>query len=290
MSTPNQHPTSEQVPEIGLRALGLAVALSIGACPLAFADGTLEYLVSDKPGHAGKPQPILIKSGKIMVKNAGGDDNVDVLYNRNGDALYIIDHHKRTYMSLDQQEVNQVSRQAEQLQPLLQGFGEQLGKLSPQQKAKWQNLLGDKVSIDDIADAAKPAKATKVVKSGTGKNVAGIPCDQMDVLQGSSKTGEFCIADPGRLKLSGDDYETVRSLLRFSESLANKTQGLAGQFGVKIPSVNIHDLVGIPIEMKDFSGRNQSSVTLNRVVTSEVDPSLMQLPEGYRQKPLTPWK
>lgn len=266
------------------------ITLAIGAIADVSADSTLEYLVIDTPNRAGKPQPVIIKDGRVMVKGAGGDHQLDMLYRRDQDTLFIIDHGKRSYMTLDPQQISQIGQQAEQLQPLLQGFGEQLGRLSPQQRAKWQQMLGDSVSIDDIAAAAKPVESASIVKTGVGKNIAGIACEEMNVVQGATKTAEFCLADPSRLSLSGDDYDTVRSLLRFSENLAARTQGMANQFGFKIPNIRIHDLVGVPVEMKDYSSRSQSAVSLNRIDTAAVAAEVMQIPNGYRPTPLTLWK
>jgi hypothetical protein len=40
--------------------------------------------------------------------------------------------------------------------------------------------------------------------------------------------------------------------------------------------------------MREFSNRGQSSMTLNRIVTSAVAADLMRIPDGYRSEPLTP--
>jgi hypothetical protein len=223
-----------------------------------------------------------------MVKGAGGDSKLDVLYTRDDESLFIIDHRKHSFMTLDQQQLARFGRQAEALQPLLQGFGEQLGKLPPEQRAKWEQMLGGNVSLDQIAEAAKPAESASVVRTGTARNVGGIDCEQMNLFQGKSKTGDFCLADPKRLNLSGDDYATLRSLLNFSEKLAGTTQGLAGQFGIKLPNIRVQELSGVPVEMREFSNRGQSSMTLNRIVTSAVAADLMRIPDGYRSEPLTP--
>lgn len=264
----------------------IAVLAMAPALP-AVADSTLEYTVTEAPAATGKSQPVLIKDGRVMVKGAGGDSKLDLLYTRRDESLFIIDHRKHSFMTVDQQQLDRFGRQAEALQPLLQGFGEQLGKLSPQQRAKWGQMLGGNVSLDQIAEAAKPAESASVVRTGSSRSVAGIACEQMNLFQGKSKTGDFCLADPQRLNLSGDDYATLRSLLSFSEKLAGTTQGLAGQFGIKLPNIRVQELAGVPVEMREISGRGQSSsMTLNRIVTSAVAEELMRIPDGYHSEPL----
>ena len=271
-------------------ALSLAFVVSFYYGQMAGADSTLEYLVHESGADAGKTQPVLVKNGKIMVKAAGGDANLDVLYVRDQAKLVIIDHHKRTFTPIDEQQVNRISQQTEEIQPLLQGLGEQLAKVNPKQRAKWEQMLGGNISLDKIAEAAKPAQAVNVVKAGTGKNVAGIACEQMNVIEGKSAMAEFCIADPDKLNLSSDDYATIRSLLTLAEKLAGKTQGLARQFGISIPNIALRDVAGVPIEMRDLSGNNQGSLTLNRIVTSALSDDLLQIPNGYRAEQFQLWK
>ena len=269
--------------------LSFAISASLLA-PVARADSILEFLVKETHAPAAKTQPVLIKDGKIMVKGAGGDAHLDVLYNRAQDELVIIDHRKRTFMPVDEQQVNRIARQTEEVQPLLKGLGEQIRKLSPKQREKWGQMLGNNISLDKIAKASEPAKPTDLVKTGTGKNVAGVACQEMNVIQGSVPMAEICLADPAKMNISSDDYATIRSLFSFSERLAAKTQGLASQFGIKIPNIAIHDAAGIPIEMRDLSGEDLGSMTLSRIITSSVAPDLMQIPSGYKAEQLALWK
>ena len=268
----------------------LAISASLLLVPAAKADSVLEFLVKETRDPAGKTQPVLVKDGQIMVKGAGGDENLDFLYSRAQERLVIIDHHKRTFMPVDEQQVNRIAQQTEDVQPLLKGLGEQIGKLSPKQRDKWEQMLGGNISLDKIAKAAEPQKPSSLVKTGMGKNVAGIACQQMNLIQGTAPMAEVCLADPASMNMSGDDYATIRSLFSFSERLATKTQGLAGQFGVKIPNIAIREVAGIPIELRDLSGENLGSMTLSRILSTAVSPERMQIPNGYRVEQLTLWK
>ncbi len=268
-------------------ALGLALAQTAGA------DSTLEYLVVDSGAKTAKPQDVVIKDGKVMVKGAGGDPNMDILYSSNPEQVFIVDHRKRTVTTVDENQVNRLAEQTEAVQPLLAGVGEQLAKLDPKQRAKWEGILGGKIDLNAIAEAAqaaKPAQTASIVKTGKGLNVAGVACEQMDVFQGKTKAAEICLADPARLNLSGADYATIRSLLDLSGRLANRTQGLARQFGVNIPNLDLQDLAGVPVEIRDVSKQNQGILTLNRIITSAVSPEAVQIPQDYRMERFDPWK
>ena len=255
----------------------------------ASADSTLEYLVTTAETQAGKLQPVIIKDGKILIKGVGGDGNLDFIYSANPEILFIVDHAKRKVMTLNEAQVNEFAKQSEAVQPLLQGVGEQLGKLDPNQRAKWEAILGGKIHLDTITEAAKPVQAAKIVKSGEPRKVAGIACQPMTVVQGKAKSAEVCLADPAKLNLSDPDYATLRSLLGFLERVSSKTQVLAKQFGINLPNLNLHDVSGVPIELRDLTHHSQDTLSMKRVVASTESVEVMKIPEGYQFGPFKLW-
>lgn len=266
----------------------LIVGLSI-ICS-ASADTTLEYRV-EKPGaKLGRLQSLQIKDGRILLKGVDVDGGRDFLYSSAPEQLFVIDHRAHKVMTLDENQINHLAKQTEAVQPLLRGFGEQIAKLDPKQRAKWEGILGGKVSLDNIAAAAQPSVPTSIVRTGVGKKVGGIACEQMKVFQGKTQTAEFCLADPAKLDMQAADYAALRSLLGFSERLASKTQGLAKQFGVSLPDLDLHDLAGVPVELSEVSGAKPVSLRLNRILAQSVSPEGMQIPEGYQSEPFKLWK
>lgn len=268
----------------------LALLCGLGLAQAAHADITLEYLTAENGAKSAKLQPVIVKDGKILVRGIGGDENMDFIYSSSPEMLSVIDHRKRSVMTLDENQVNRIAQQTETVQPLLQGVAGQIAKLNPKQRAKWEEMLGGKVSLDKIAQAAQPVPPTNIVKTGQSRKVAGIACEQVDVFQGKTQTAEFCLADPAKLNMSGADYATFRSLLGFAERLAAKTQGLAKQFGVGLPNLDLRDLAGVPIELHDVSGHGQGSLLLSRIVAAEVSAEWMHAPKDYPSEPFKLWK
>jgi len=256
----------------------------------AKADTTLEYQVNEAGAKQGKLHSLQIKEGMILLKDVDVDGGRDFLYSAAPEQLFILDHHKHSFMSLDENQINHFAKQTETVQPLLKGFGEQIARLDPKQRAKWESLIGDKVSLDNLAAAAKPAVPVKLVKTGVGRKVGGFACEQIEVYQGKTKSGQLCLADPGKLNMSALDYATLRGLLGFSERLVSKTQGLARQFGVDLPLLELGNLAGVPVEIIDASQQKQSSLRLSRVLTQAVSAEGMQVPTGYQGEPFKLWK
>lgn len=271
------------------RPLSAALLVFAGFCPvLASADSVIEYSV--KQGGRNAVQPVMIKDGNVLVKGAGGDGNLDVLFERGTERLVLIDHKARRYTPITDAQVGRIAQQAETLQPVLRGIGEQLRKLSPRQREKWAQMLGG-VSLDQLDQmgaAQRAVESTRVKKTGIDKHFAGIPCQQMDVMKGKATAGGFCLADPGALKLSEDDAATLRALVGFTQKLAQKAEGLGNQFGMGLPSGGLAGLAGVPIEMRDLGGKHPLTLTLNRVAGEAVTAAL-QVPEGYREKALNLW-
>ena len=97
------------------------------------------------------------------------------------------------------------------------------------------------------------------------------------------------MADPAKLDLSEADYATIRSFLSFLERVSSKTQGLAKQFGVNLPNLDLRDIVGVPIELREVSSHNQTTVKINRVITQTVSTDAIKIPDGYQFVPFKLW-
>jgi hypothetical protein len=135
---------------------------------------------------AGTTQDIAIKNDQIMIKAAGGDKNLDLLYRHAGENVVIIDHRKDTLMTVDEQQVDRINQQAQNVQPLLKGLGEQIAKLPPDQRQTLQELLGDNASLVMNDKPAGPPAPTRLVPTGGKREVAGIRCRAMRVMQGAT--------------------------------------------------------------------------------------------------------
>ncbi len=277
-----------EVKNINCVFLCLMTAASLVAVPLARADSVLEFQLKKNRASSPTNQSVAIKDGQVIVKAAGGNKEIDLLYSRAEEKVVIVDHRKKTVMSVDEQQVTRINQQAKEVQPLLQGVSEQIAKLSHEQRQKWQELLGESVSLDKMAQAAVPPEPIRMVLAGVTK-VAGIRCQKMWAMQGTTPMAEVCLAEADALKLPADDNTTLRALLGFYEKLAAKSQKTARQFGLSLPILGSPNAEGIPIKMLDLSRDENGSLTLSRIKTSTVAPELMQIPSGYKAEPLALW-
>jgi hypothetical protein len=119
------------------------------------------------------------------------------------------------------------------------------------------------------------------------REVAGIHCRVMRVVQGAKPVAEVCLADAATMKISDKDAATIRALFVFYEGLVTKSQGLARQLGLTFPNIAAREMTGIPVEFRDLSGKDSVTMTLRRSSTAVVSPDLMRIPRGYKAVPLT---
>jgi len=266
-------------------ALCLTICAGMALPTITKADVVLEYMVKGMNVPAGTTQNIAVKNDQIMVKAAGGDKNLDLLYRHAVENVLIVDHSKSTVMIVDEQQVDRLNQKMQNVQPLLQGLGEEIGKLSPEQRGQLQDLFGDNVSLDTLAKAAETQAPTRLVPAGM-REVAGIRCRAMRVMQGTKPVAEVCLADAAAMKVSDKDVATVRALLGFYERLVPKGRALARQQGINLPNITAREMTGILVEFRDLSGNDNGSMTLRRVNTSIVSPELMRIPSGYKTVPL----
>jgi hypothetical protein len=261
----------------------------LGYSLAAFADSTLEFRVTENGEEPGKLQSVQIKDGRILLKAAGGE-NLDLIYSTSPEQLSIIDHQKRTMMTLDENQVTRITQQVETVQPILQGFSEQIAKLTPKQRAKWEGILGGKVSLDTLAGGTQALPPASIIKTGKHKTVAGIACEQMKVVQGKTQTAELCLANAAKLKLAETDYTTLRALLAYYQRLVGgKAQVIAKQFGLNLPNVNLQHLQGIPVEMSGDFDKKSHKLRLIRILASAITAENMQTPDGYQNEPFKLW-
>lgn len=269
-------------------ALSLTICASLALPTITNADVVLEYMVKGINVSPATNQNIAVKNDQIMIKAAGGDKNLDLLYCHAAENVVIVDHRKGTLMTVDEQQVDRINQQTQNAQIMLQALGGQIANLSPEQRQQLQELLGDSVSLDTIAKAAEPQAPTRLVPAGM-REVAGIRCQVMRVMQGTTPVAEICLADAASMKISDKDAATIRAFFGFYERLATKSQGLTCQLGLFLPNIAAREMTGIPVEFRDLSGKDSGTMTLRRVNTSIVSSELMRIPSGYKAVPLTLW-
>lgn len=262
----------------------LITVMSLCMCNSVWSDSTLQFQVKDltKPKAPVQTQTVYVKDGRILIKAAGGDNRIDLLFNNTDKTMIIVDHAKRTYMPLDEQRVGQLVERAEGLMSTVQ---EQLANLPPEQRAQLEQLLGNS-NLGGIAQGkSAPPPPKKYIKVGM-REVHKIRCQGVEVIEGGTKIAELCLAGPSAIGIPNQDFETVKAFQLFGERLARHASKLAEQFGARVPEFGNQKLAGLPVELKDLSSNAHMEMSIARVATNAIAAKAMEIPADYSAEQL----
>lgn len=261
------------------RILTLATVLfSTTVC----ADTTIEFSVTESGSTQTRSQTAYVKDGTIFVKGAGGDPQVDFLFKRERSSITIINHGDRTYISFDEEQINELSDRAQGMMSMVQKqLAENLANLPPEQAARMKEMMGN---MGMPAGNVPPPPKKKLIKRGV-ITINKMKCRQIDVMSDNQKVAQLCMADRSELDLQSDDYETIKALQTFGEQLSRKAGKISGQFSGAVPDFSDMPANGVPVEMRNFSGPVSSVMTVTRV-SGGVGGISMAIPEGYKPREL----
>jgi len=242
----------------------------------AHSDATLRFKVSTGKQSPAKIQTVFVKDGKFLVQAAGGDPNFDLLYTRNGDTLYVIDHQRRNFITFDEKAIAQISQTAAMVSAIQRQLAEHIKKMPPEQQERMKRMLGD---IPDPEENENPGpRSIKHVGAGV---VTGFSCKRLAVYRGDIKYSEMCVAEPSTVGLSADDMLTIRSLQAFQERVWTQASKISNKMGGHMPEFGGRNIPGVPVEMRDLTGPNPTVMTV-MTANAGVGGRSMEIPRGYR--------
>ena len=248
-------------------------------CQAIYADATLQFQVRDlaAPSAPVRTQTLYVKNQRILIKAAGGDNRVDILFDETGQTMSIVDHAKRTYLPLNEQNVTELADRAEGLVSAVQ---EQVATLPPEQRAQLEQLLGNSM-LGSVTKGENPAPEPKTyVKTGL-RQVHTIKCQGIEVLKANAKIAELCVAHAAAIGIPDADFKTIKAFQVFGERLAARASKLAERFGARVPEFGTHKLDGLPVQLKDHSATGNMVMTVARVATETIADRAMQIPKDY---------
>ncbi len=251
-----------------------------------YADTTIEFGVTESGSAQTRSQIAYVKDGTIFVNGAGGDPKIDLIFARERSSITVINHGDRTYLSFDEEKINELSDRAQGMMSTVQKqLAENLANLPPEQAARMKEMMGN---FGMPAGNQPPPPTKKLVKRGI-VTINNMKCRQIDVMSNNQKVAQLCVADPSALNLPRDDYETIKAIQAFGERISQKAGQVSGQFGGSVPEFGGVQIDGVPVEMRNFSGPVSSVMTVTRVAAG-VGAVSMAIPDGYnpRQLPSIP--
>ena len=235
----------------------------------AFADSPgrlIEYTIEDNGSVV--PQIAKIHDGNVSVQRAGGDPNLDLLFDSAEMTLFIIDHRNKSYYKIDQ---NVINKAASMIQSLSAVAESQEGVLSDLLGTLGLSKENEQANID-------------IVKTDTVLSTAGINCQLFQQLNNGKLQSELCIAPESGLGVLGEHYQTMALFYQFGDSLMSKAGNILQNIGFGLPNLSRLGQGGLPIMA--YVVEDKLKVSVFNIQTDNPAKTLFELPQGYIQTPI----
>ena len=240
---------------------------------------TINFLLKQVDRGSEVAQFAYIDDGKALIKAAGGDANLDLLFERSSETMTIIDHNEKTTLDIDAQKVAALANQAQGMMDIVrQQLMQQMENMSDEQRQKVQEMI-EGLGGAQLMEAPTPSKPKSVKEIGQHM-INGYSCQRMEVWEGDDKISEVCTANREELGIPAEDYEVIQAMQAMSQKLKEQTEKISAQMGQNLPQFGDTETPGVPVQMQDQAG---NTMTITQVSGGIGDADLNK-PKDYSPK------
>lgn len=229
---------------------------------------TLDFVLEQQGSRID--QAILVANDEALIKGAGGDPTIDLLFQSSPRRLLVIDHRGKSYMRIDEKVIAEVAVLADTVS---QAVASQKGVLSD---------LFSTFGFDDGAESSS-ANSQALTDSGRTLQIGGFDCRLYQALEKKRLMAEVCFAAADKLKMPPVARETIKNYADFANRLVTQAGKLLELLGLQLPRVGMANLPGVPIGM--HAPDQQLKAKLVRI-DPEARHEKTLLPRGYSQQPI----
>lgn len=236
-------------------------------------------LTSDPPAvTAGR---VLVAGDKLMMEmddsDSGSGSPGQVMIFRGGDEqILIVEHARKSYMVLDREAMAGVS---EQMNQAMKQMEEELAKLPEEQRKMMEERMASMFQAQSAAEG--PLVETK--KTGEEKTIGGFACVGYENLVDGEKTSQMWVADLGKVGISEESFDVFKDMARFMRDLMSSLPALS-RYGGEQAFQGMEEIDGFPVLVQHLEGDDVIYESLFKSVEEKkIDPSIFEVPEGYKQ-------
>jgi hypothetical protein len=205
-----------------------------------------------------------------------------IIWRGDKQALYSLDPAAKTYYEIDKATMAAVN---EQVNGAMKSMQEQMAKMTPEQRAQVEKMMG---GMPNMGGQAAAAPAVEVKATGDKQTVQGYPCTRYDVLLGGKKSSEMWVASWGAVKIDKSDIQALTSMNSFFEEML-KGNPMLGKLSTSSSFQGLDRVDGFPVLIRHFDGDKViEEMTLKGVERRAVPAGSFDVPAGYTRKELGP--
>lgn len=257
-----------------MKHFSFLAALLLASANSASADTTWTMdRVDAATGKVIESQRVLIANNKVRI-NAGAGNWI--LFDATKNTLTQVMDDKKKFISMDEATINNlVAMQSAAMQKMKT----QMAMLPPAQRAQMEAMM-NKMS----PQAAQAKEEVKVQATGKSKEIAGHPCKAYEVMLGTKKVSENCLANKKDFKIDDADMHTLETMIKFSKRMTEKMP-LGGEVSAATSGfLDTDDL--IPIESQPFQNGQPAKhkMVFNSLSSDSIPANQFEVPAGYVQQ------
>ena len=258
---------------------------AMGLVTPSYGATTIDFTLQQN-GLADTVQVSYFDAGKALIKAAGGDPNIDLLFQQSTETMTVINHADGSTLDISAEKVTALASQASGVMDLVrQQLTAQMENMSEEQREQLQKMI-ESMGGGQLVQPPPPASQPKSLKETGVQTINGFACNKTEVYEGAQKIAEVCTAPADVLGIPAVDYAVIGAMRKMSDKLREETAKISGQMGQNLPQFGNSEVAGVPVHMKDKSG-NSMTVTQIQAGIGDI---VLEKPAGYitKQMPSLP--
>lgn len=223
----------------------------------------------------------MMVEGSLIKMEMAGQRNGAMIYNGETRELIIIDHQRKSYMSLNEAEI---AKLAAQMNAVMAEMEEQLASMPPAQRQMMENMMKSK--MPQIAEKME----ISVERTGEMETVAGHKAERVEMRIGTGDRRELWVTDWSNLKGGEEVAAAMKGMASlFEDFVSSMSQGpMAGMFegGGNNWLGKLDEMGGYPIRIREYdaSGKLAAQTTLQSVEEMTIGAAAFRAPKGYKKQ------
>ncbi len=225
----------------------LAALLASGSSRAGVA---LKGQVTDLKDNATTELSMLVEASRLRIDTRGQDVDSSMILRIEGDdyQMIVLDNRRKEYRVMDRKAMAEMG---EKISSAMAQMQEQLKKMTPEQRAMMEKLMGKK--LGEMMGGGEPAEPPPMSYRETGAaTVHGRACKKYDVFRGEEKVAELCAARPESIELGPEEMALFEKMKGVFDDMAKSLRRLPGmtRFQVDFAAKPVD---GFPIQQVVFS-------------------------------------
>lgn len=242
-----------------LRIRITAFCLSVLFCTPVLSD---QHLTINIETTESKEQVEIFLRGDKAKIISKADQQTELVYDNKASKLYIINHLRKTVITVDQTTLSQWSSLTEGIANIAREQG---------------GILGDLLGTFGMQVPEKEQSTIKIVESQEQRRYADVNCKTLQIIKDKRLVTELCQAQ--NLGQTGAEHKTLLGLLSFGQVLLKNGKVLLQQFNMPLPVLPSQSIKGVPVFFADKP--NQVSGQLVSVSQAQFPANHYEIPEDY---------